>query len=72
LVEKVAKVTELIGNSDKSWQDATEVAVREAAKSIRGITGVEVRHFTGRVQDGKIIEYRTDIEIAFGVEGHGE
>ncbi|MGI0091750.1 MAG: dodecin family protein [Nitrososphaerales archaeon] len=70
MAERVAKVTELIGHSEKSWQDAAEIAVSEAAKSIRGITGDEVRHFMARVQGGKIVEYRSDIEIAYGVEGH--
>lgn len=64
----VAKVTELIGRSEKSWQDAAEVAVKEAAKTIRGITGIEVRHFTGKVRDGRIVEYRANVEIAYGVE----
>jgi flavin-binding protein dodecin len=64
----VAKVTELIGHSEKSWQDAAESAVREASKTVRGISGVEVRHFTGKVKNGKIVEYRADIEIAYGVE----
>jgi flavin-binding protein dodecin len=65
---RVAKVTELIGHSNKGWQDAAENAIREASKTIRGITGIEVRHFTGKVQNDKIVEYRADIEIAFGVE----
>jgi flavin-binding protein dodecin len=71
LVATVAKVTELIGHSDKSWQDAAEVAVKEAAKTIRGISGVEVLHLTGKVKDGKIVEYRANIEIAYGVERSG-
>ncbi len=68
MVEQVAKVTELIGHSDRSWQDAAEIAIREASKTIRGITGIEVVHFTGRVKDGKIVEYRADVKIAYGVE----
>lgn len=40
MVAAVAKVTELIGHSEKSWQDAAEMAVKEASKTIRGITGV--------------------------------
>jgi flavin-binding protein dodecin len=64
----VAKVTELIGHSDKGWQEAAEMAVREASKTVRGITGIEVRHFTGKVKDGKIVEYRANVEIAYGVE----
>ena len=65
---RVAKVTELIGHSDKGWQEAAEMAVMEASKTIRGITGIEVRHLTGKVKDGKIVEYRADIQIAYGVE----
>lgn len=64
----VAKVTELIGHSEKSWQDAAEMAVRVASKTVRGISGVEVRHLTGKEKNGKIVEYRANIEIAYGVE----
>ena len=69
MTQRVAKITELIGHSEEGWQEAAQVAVEEAAKTIRGITGVEVRHFTGKIKDGKIVEYRADVEIAFGVEG---
>ncbi|MHB8565852.1 MAG: dodecin family protein [Nitrososphaerales archaeon] len=68
MVERVAKITEIIGHSEKEWQDAAEIAVAEASKTIRGITGVEVKHLTGKVRDGKITEYRSDIVIAYGVE----
>jgi len=68
MVEPVAKVTELIGQSEKGWQEAAEAAIAEAAKTIRGITGVEVRHFTGIVKEGKIVVYRADIKVAYGVE----
>lgn len=66
--ELVSKVTELIGHSEKSWQEAAEVAVREAAKTVRGITGLEVRRLSAKVKDGKIVEYTADIGIAYGVE----
>jgi flavin-binding protein dodecin len=68
MVEPVAKVTELVGQSEKGWQDAVEAAVAEAAKTIRGITGVEVRHLTGIVKEGRIVVYRADVKIAYGVE----
>jgi dodecin len=66
----VAKVPELIGHSEKSWQDAAEMAIKEASRRVRvrGVSGVEVRHFTGKVKDGKIGEYRAKIEIAYSVE----
>ncbi|MHA1356070.1 MAG: dodecin family protein [Candidatus Heimdallarchaeota archaeon] len=40
----VVKVIEVIGASDKSWEDAARVAVEEASASIRGITGVDVQN----------------------------
>ncbi|MHB1907838.1 MAG: dodecin family protein [Nitrososphaerales archaeon] len=64
----IAKITELVGSSTKSWQDAVEVAVNEAQKTIRGISGIEVCNMTAKVSGGKIVEYRANIEIAYGVE----
>ena len=63
----VAKVIELIGASDKSWEDAARNAVRDASKTIRNITGVEVISTTASVKDGEIINYHTCVKIAFGL-----
>ena len=59
------KVVELIGTSPKSWEDAANNAIKEAAETIKGITGLEVSSQTARVKDGKIVEYRTTVKIAF-------
>jgi len=65
------KVVELIGTSTKSWEDAASNAIKEAAETIKGITGLEVSSQTAKVKDGKIVEYRTTVKIAFLVErGH--
>jgi flavin-binding protein dodecin len=66
----VAKVIELVGSSDKSWQDAAQAALNEAKKTIHGITGVEVGDMTAKVDpnSGNITEYHTAVKIAFGVE----
>jgi dodecin len=66
----VAKVIEIAGNSDKSWQDAAQVALEEAKKTIHGITGVEVGDMTAKVDPntGNITEYHTAVKIAFGIE----
>lgn len=66
----VAKIIEIIGSSDKGWSEAAQVAIDEARKTIHGITGIEVNDITAKVDpsSGKIIEYRTTIKIAFGVE----
>lgn len=66
----VVKVIELVGQSDHSWEDAVQVAVKEAAKTLRGITGVEVVNWTGNVNpDGDIIGYRANVQVAFNIEG---
>ena len=66
----VAKIIEIIGSSDKGWSEAAQVAIDEARKTIHGITGIEVNDITAKVDpnSGKIIECRTAIKIAFGVE----
>ncbi|MGN6346972.1 MAG: dodecin family protein [Candidatus Nitrosocosmicus sp.] len=69
-MSSVAEVIELVGNSDKNWEDAAQVALREANKTIRGITGIEVVEKTAKVDPntGNITEYHTTVKIAFGVE----
>ena len=66
----VAEVVEIVGSSDKSWEDAARVALNEAAKTIRGITGIELTDMTSRVDPstGNITEYHSTIKLAFGVE----
>ncbi|HKM42507.1 MAG TPA: dodecin family protein [Limnochordia bacterium] len=65
----VVKVIELVGESDQSWEDAVQIAVKEAAKTLRGITGVEVTNWTGQVNsEGNITGYRADIQVAFRVD----
>lgn len=65
----VVKVIELVGQSDHSWEDAVQVAVKEASRTIRGITGLEVVNWTGHVNaDGEITDYRANVQVAFQVE----
>ena len=66
----VAKIEEIVGSSDKGWEDAAQVAVKEAVKTIRGVHGIEVVDQTAKVDpnSGKITQYRTTIKVSFGVE----
>jgi len=63
----VVKVTELVGISNTSWEDAARNAVRDASKTIDNITGVEIIKVTAKVKDSELIEYRADVKIAFGL-----
>ena len=67
---RIANVIELVGSSDKGWQDAAQVALEEARKTIHEITGVEVLDMTAKVDPntGNITEYHTAVKIAFGVK----
>jgi dodecin len=61
------KVIEVIGISTESFESAVENAVAKAAESISGITGVEVQSFSARVNEGKVVQYRADVKLAFVV-----
>ena len=62
------KILELVGESKNSWHEAVENAISDASKTIRNISGVEVLNNTANVKDGKIVEYKSNVVIAFKVE----
>ena len=66
---RVAKIVEIVGTSNKSWEDAAIVAVEEARKTIRSIRGIKVKDMTARIDpaSGRIVEYRTSVNLSFGV-----
>jgi dodecin len=66
----VAKIVEIIGSSDKGWEDAAQVAVKEAMRTLRGIRGIEVVDQTAQVDSktGNITKYRTCVKLSFGLE----
>jgi hypothetical protein len=64
----VVKVIELIGSSSKGWDDAAANAVKEAAKTLRNIKGIELKRCSAKVEQDKIVEYRAVVKVAFDVE----
>jgi flavin-binding protein dodecin len=67
-MSSIAKVITIIGNSPDGFAEAAQVAVTEAAKTLRGITGADVVSMSCEVSDDKITTYRTTVNIAFAVE----
>jgi dodecin len=65
---KVARITEVISGSPKSFDDAIIVGFKRASKTLRGITGLKVKDQRCKVEDGKIIEYRVTLEVLFVLE----
>lgn len=62
------KILELVGESSNSWEEAVQHAVFDAAKTIDNIVGVEVLNNTATVDNGRITNYRANINVAFKVD----
>lgn len=65
---RVARVTEVISASPKSFEDAVLVGFKRASKTLRGITGMKVKDHRCKVEDGKIVEFRITLEVLFILE----
>ncbi len=66
----VARITEIIGSSEKSWDDAVHNALERANQTLRGLTGIEVTKMNASIgEDGKVAEYRAHLRITFILEG---
>ena len=66
----IVKIVEVIAQSEKSFDDAAQQAVREADKSVRGIKSVWIDNFSGVVEGDRIVEFRVNAKLSFLVEGH--
>ncbi len=61
----VARVTEIIASSKKSFDDAVKIGVDRACKTLDNVTGAWVQDQKLSVQKGKIVEYRVNLKITF-------
>ena len=64
----VIKTIDLVGVSNESWRDGAQQALVEAAKSLRGIEGMDILETSATVEDGKIAEYHTHVRVRFRIE----
>ena len=64
----VIKILELVGSSEKSWDDAVQEALREAAKTVEHIVGIDILGYKGEVKGNKIVRFKAHVKIAFAVE----
>ena len=63
------KVIEILAQSEKSWEDAAQRAVQEAAKTVRGIKSIYIQEMEATVENDRITHYRVNAKISFEVEG---
>lgn len=64
----VLKVIEVLSNSEKSWEDATQKAVKEAAKTVKNIKSAYVQDQSVVVKNDEVSEYRVNIKLTFEVK----
>ena len=63
----VMKVIEVLANSDKSWEDATKKAIKQASKSVKNIKSAFVQSQSAVVNDDDVTEFRVNLKITFEV-----
>jgi flavin-binding protein dodecin len=61
----VARVTEIIAGSKKSFDDAVSVGVKRAGKTLKNVSGAWVKGQKVVVKNGKIVEYRVQMDVTF-------
>jgi len=66
--DSVYKITELIGTSAQSWEDAAKNAVETASSTLRELRIAEVVKMDVKIENGKVIEYRTRVQLSFKYE----
>ncbi len=65
----VYRVTEIVGTSEKSWEDAARNAIETAASSLRDLRIAEVTKLDCRIENGKVVAYRARVSLSFKYEG---
>ncbi|HHO76474.1 MAG TPA: dodecin domain-containing protein [Deltaproteobacteria bacterium] len=66
--ESVYKVIELVGTSDKSWEEAALKAVETAGKSLKELRIAEITKLDMKIENGKVSAYRARVAISFKIE----
>lgn len=61
----VYRVTEVIGTSSNSWEDAARSAVKTAAKSLRDLRIAEISKLDVKIENGKITQFRARLALSF-------
>ncbi len=66
--DSVYRIIDVVGVSEKSWEDAGRNAVETASSSLRDLRVAEVTKMDMKVEDGKVTEFRTRVALSFKYE----
>ncbi len=61
----VYKVIEVIGTSEKSWEDAAKIAIEKASQSLEELRIAEVTSQDLKIEKGKVVAFRTKLALSF-------
>jgi flavin-binding protein dodecin len=65
MADSIYKVIELVGTSNVSWEDAAKKVVERAGKSLKDLRVAEVAEQDLKIEDGKVVAYRTKLRVSF-------
>jgi dodecin len=65
----VYRVTEVIGTSSSSWEDAVRNAVKTASSSLRDLRIAEIEKLDVKIENGKVTQFRARLALSFKYEG---
>ena len=63
----ILKVIEVMGSSNKSWEDAAQNIVTEAGKTVKNIRSIYLENMSAKVDKNRITEYRVDGKVTFEI-----
>ncbi|HDG97058.1 MAG: transporter [Deltaproteobacteria bacterium] len=61
----IYKIIELVGTSDKSWEDAAKTAIETASESLKDLRIAEITRLDMTIDDGKVTSYRARVNVSF-------
>jgi flavin-binding protein dodecin len=68
MTDSIYRVTEVIGTSTTSWEEAAKNAVETAASTLRDLRVGEVVKLDVTIEDGRVTHYRARVNISFKYE----
>ncbi len=69
MAESIYKVIELVGTSEKSWEEAAKKAVEKASATLKDLRVAEVTAQDLKIEEGKVVAYRTKVSLSFRFHG---
>ncbi len=68
MADSVYRITELVGTSETSWEEAAKNAVETASKTLKNLRVAEITKLDMKVEDGKVVAYRSRVALSFKYE----